>query len=588
MRKTAIIIMIIMLTIATQSLKLGYAQAETPALPSLDQQYLIMGKYLTSYDNTIYTYDISTNTIKSIQSGQIQNYKKIAQPISILAYGEDIFLLYSKSIKILNHDSAGFTEKTIYSSDGTSEYDFANFGTTTNAISFSIVYESTNSISIFVQLTSSNHLEIQKLNLTNNENKWTASYNNEVYNSAQLTGDGVENLPKTQINQICVSKTSYGYQIVCADSTALYKIETHPTLTSEKVCDEIINGLIKTQNGYAYITDTKVTTLSTDCVVENNYSQELIEAITEMSGKIYGLKNEPTKIININDNTEYFKNDFTNPDKEKWQTGQNLQFIQTISQTEFKEYPYSYKGEQLEPLTDLIVLCDEQAEFSGYIYATYISEGQNQYGYVKKDDVIIKPITEYNYKVRAMVDTQIYSYPSNIIDDNNSKIAGVSKDSIITIKTDAGKILNGGQQFVYVQLEDGTTGYMSTGTISNIIDKKEQKSNTNATIIRQTILYQNSNGTGAQLTLEKDTRVTISGKLNPKSKYTKVMYQTNEGEQITGYVLTKDLSSDGLTTLQIIGIILLVINGIILILITGFYSYGKRQIKNKPQSDNTN
>ena len=294
------------------------------------------------------------------------------------------------------------------------------------------------------------------------------------------------------------------------------------------------------------------------------------------------------KIININNNTEYFKNDFTNPDKEDWQTGQNLQFIQTISQTEFKEYPYSYKGEQLEPLTDLIVLCDEQAEFSGYIYATYISEGQNQYGYVKKDDIKTKTTTNYNYKVRAMVDTKLYTYPSNIIDANNNKITDVQKDSIITIKTDAGKILNGGHQFVYVQIEDGTMGYMSTGTISNIIDKKEQKSNTNATIIRQTILYQNSNGTGAQLTLEKDTRVTISGKLNPKSKYTKVMYQTNEGEQITGYVLTKDLSSDGLTTLQIIGIILLVINGIILILITGFYSYGKRQIKNKPQSDNTN
>ena len=114
---------------------------------------------------------------------------------------------------------------------------------------------------------------------------------------------------------------------------------------------------------------------------------------------------------------------------------------------------------------------------------------------------------------------------------------------------------------------DGTFGFIKYSAVQSTRGNYELTTPCNAKIKRATTLFENADGTTIIITLEKGTRVAMQEETAPTKDYIRIEYQDTNGIIYSGYVLADDIDPDGLSTLQILGLILVGTNLALLITI---------------------
>lgn len=555
---------------------------------SIQNKYLLSPTHLATADqNTFFTFDSATNQIKAASQNTITATASQAGVLGLSAHANNVFVLLQNSIAIYSFSTIDGQQTltlvpTNVQESAEQQPTTTPFQSSSTYLSFSIQNTAENQYLAFIAASSQNNLEIHVLNLTYfpSLNTWGVFNSGTKYNSSELPA---QNQPQEQITQIAVQPTQSGsHNILCASQSALYKLQTGATITFEKINDAT-NPIISThQNGFAVIQNTTLTVLND--AFQATTPQQLTQQPTCIFGTTTGLfsSNQQTATLNqiLPQQNIIYQNGQTIPTNPN--TLNNVAYLTTNQTTTLYQYPYSISGQTIPQNTDLVVLEGSNAAHEGMAYITYISNNQNQYGFVNLSHTTSKQANNQTKTVRTYVQTSLHILPSHITDQTNTITAEVQKGEILTVQNDAAQIINGQHSYYYVKTNSGKEGFIEIGKVGTIITQSRQKANTNATIKSQTILYETNKGTGPIIIVPASARVKIIGRLKPNSAYTKVQIQDNNGQTYTGYIKTSLINPDDLTTLQIIGIVLLVLNLFILVLIWAFYHYNKSQPTKSP------
>lgn len=572
---------------------------------SVEDFYLLSPTALAVGEEQLFVYDNATGKLKVIENGKIVYSLSMAQPQKLEYKNGHLFVLLKNGIKVYAltktlkspiETAAGsdteepqepsVSQEYIYSLselglytlvDNTPSNTPFDFTTFSSLVDFSVVEEETNKLSVFVQLESNNNLEIIKLEFTYylDLGCYGCKNNQTMYNSANVQGFSVA----SRVQKISAIKVDAGYNILCADSTNLYLVMVNDSPSCSLCSAASVLDIVATENGFSYNTAQEV--IITDTTGETIAQvSENVDRLAGYKSYVYGTKTADAKVVKLYPTEEeVYKNNFTMPEESQLNKAENLSYITTTSDILLKEYPYSVTGISLAKNTDLVVLKNSQESFLNMAYVTVVINGKNERGFVNLADTLPRSVAYASIQVRTIVSTRLLSMPSTVEDENNVCLEEIETGGILQVVHNCAAIVNGNSSFLFVTTSNGNSGFVRSANVANLLQTKKQKSDANATVVRDTILYANEDGTSPVLQLSKDTRVKLSKRLNPKSKYTRVSLQNNNGTEYSGYVLTADLVSDSLTTLQIVGIVLLVINGVILLLIVAFWLSSNKRYK---------
>lgn len=192
----------------------------------------------------------------------------------------------------------------------------------------------------------------------------------------------------------------------------------------------------------------------------------------------------------------------------------------------------------------------------------------NQYLYLNKNSANFETINtgSANTKFTATRTNKIYSLPSTKTDEANKILGTIQASEDIMVKNSTIIENSNGELFYLVEHENGH-GFVRTTFFQSTKGTVELTTPCNAKTKRATTLFENANASGVILTLEKGTRIALKEEVAPTKDYILVEYQDTNGVVYTGYLLSDDVDPDGLSTLQILGLVLVGTNLILLLTI---------------------
>ena len=266
-----------------------------------------------------------------------------------------------------------------------------------------------------------------------------------------------------------------------------------------------------------------------------------------------------------------------------------IKFMEITSDTSqsLLEYPYNKKGISLSNGTKVIEIGtgfynynDEAITSSntalnnqivGYKYYLATVNGTNYYGYLK--DTSVSPLqtkdSDLPY-VFAKKNINIYKYPTTTVDSTNEIIYTTSDIEKIRTVLDVSKFYytvgesNSLRTFYQVRINN-QLGYIEANDIDRLPDIMLVQ--TNAKVLRLTVVYENLDDEYATWSLIEGKRVRILENRFGTEKYTKIAFNDDDGVTCTGYALAENLQADSWSTLQIIGFILVIFSIILLIIL---------------------
>ena len=277
---------------------------------------------------------------------------------------------------------------------------------------------------------------------------------------------------------------------------------------------------------------------------------------------------------------------------------------QSTGQIEFYNDPWQSKSNfslELTQKTDLlqiatakIVYNQIQNDVDDYVYCIYTAESNNYRGFVKKELLEAKELTdvevfEYKAKLKMKEGAKLYSYPTKILEEFNSEtssniVCSIDENSLVDLILDENKVasfVSNGTKWLKVKVNGNEIGYIdcnyivsTNNTINYIVP--------NATILNNDtqVFISNSKQSIVTYTLKAGKRVKVIGARDPKTGLTKISFNNEFGDEFNGFIVSEHLKTDNWSTLQIIGCILIAINTGLLILILLFK---KRHIKVKDE-----
>ncbi|MBR2391688.1 MAG: hypothetical protein IKB06_04275 [Clostridia bacterium] len=235
-------------------------------------------------------------------------------------------------------------------------------------------------------------------------------------------------------------------------------------------------------------------------------------------------------------------------------------------------------------------------EITDYAYVLYTVNNVNKKGYVKLSDIETKDeilVNDYDFTVATVVpNTNLYSLPTNIVGDSITNLLISSKrqikaNSVVKVINTIGRYSANGSVFVKVVVNDIHEGYIQ---LKDVIMPSEEIDfiKTNATILKDgTKVYSEaSKNSEVKMELQKDKMVYVDGVRDTKTGLTKIIFNDEFGNEITGYIETDYVKTNSWSTLQIVGCVLIAINTGLLVLILIFKKehigkYGQKFEKSK-------
>lgn len=348
----------------------------------------------------------------------------------------------------------------------------------------------------------------------------------------------------------------YSYNTETSQSTKIYAVPNETTITHSteqhiRLSDKTI---VKIQSGEA------VATINSNC-----------SAIADNGNKIYLSNKDSHQVFVAEDGVS---NDIClNPDIEPTMfTRENFKHIKLTAPAYLKLKPYSVNAKStLNAGKHLTII----GESGNYYYCLVVGE-TNGLLFLEKATTLFEEIeigfisTEYV----VTVPTQIRSLPSTLTDNNNS-LKDVHAGETVVVKNST-IIKNSKDELFYLVEIDGGFGFIKYSAVQSTRGNYELTTPCNAKTKRATTLFENADGTGEIIKLEKGTRIAMQEETAPTKDYVKIEYQDTNGIIYSGYVLADDIDPDGLSTLQILGLILVGTNLALLVTIIAIKRNSKK------------
>lgn len=224
------------------------------------------------------------------------------------------------------------------------------------------------------------------------------------------------------------------------------------------------------------------------------------------------------------------------------------------------------------------------ATYNNYYYCLVIENGENHFLFLNTTtsnfEVIEVGLKETIYT--AITACHIYSLPTTL--DNNLSLGSISPGQEITVAS-LTTISNSKGELFYLIKYNETYGFVRSTFFQSTKGAVELTTPCNAKIKRATTLFENADGTGSILSLEKGTRVALLEEISPTKQYVLAEYQDTDGIVYKGYIFTEDIAKDGLSTLQILGLVLVGSNIILLTIILLIKKQSRKWEVSSPDKD---
>jgi len=242
-------------------------------------------------------------------------------------------------------------------------------------------------------------------------------------------------------------------------------------------------------------------------------------------------------------------------------------FIQLKLTTDTLMYykPYSITSTKVLPINSTINVV---ATYKNFYYCLIVENNLNTFLYLNKDsttfEVIDAGTNDINFT--ATRTCNVYSLPSTIIDETNTVLGSVPASFETTILS-ASTISNTSGELFYLTKYNGTYGFIRSNFLQSTRGTVELTVPCNAKTKRTTTLFESQDGIGEIIELEKGTRIALLEETSPTKNYILAEYQDPKGVVYKGYILVEDVKTDGLSTLQILGLVLVGTNILLLTII---------------------
>ena len=344
-----------------------------------------------------------------------------------------------------------------------------------------------------------------------------------------------------------------------------YKLETSPSLSALPETSLTDNESYLFSSGDYAVT-------SAGRVIKNSSFSTLTSLFQEISGfyadsnHIYFASKATHQILKFNISTEELTDLRVNAEINLNNLGaNNFKNIKLTQEADLYFKPYSITPTKTLPAhTTLNVV----AIYNNFYYCLVVENGKNEFLFLNTSSSSFEVLDTgtNNTMFTATRKCNIYTYPTTIVDNKNNIISTINASEETIILTSS-TITNSLGELFYLTKTGENYGFIRSNFLQSTKGTVELTSPCNAKTKRSTTLFECSDGTGTILTLEKGTRITLLEETSPTKTYILAEYQDPDGIVYTGYLLAEDISTDGLSTLQILGIILILSNIAILTVI---------------------
>lgn len=228
--------------------------------------------------------------------------------------------------------------------------------------------------------------------------------------------------------------------------------------------------------------------------------------------------------------------------------------------------PYSIYEHTILPAGTSINIVGEYADF---YYCLVVTETDNLFLYLPKATQLQSiDIGTGGGRYTATRSSSIFSLPSTRIPQGgkNTVLQTIEPGEEILVNSSLTLQNNLGELFYLTKTSSGY-GFIRSSFLQSMRGTVELTNHNNAKTKRDTVLYENADGSGEIIALKKGTRISLIDDPAPNKTYLKAEYQDSKGVIYTGFVFSEDIKKDGLSTLQILGLILIVANLTVLALI---------------------
>lgn len=337
-------------------------------------------------------------------------------------------------------------------------------------------------------------------------------------------------------------------KITITFSEGIYSYNTETSEIKKIYSAPIESEITHSTKGYVRLSNKDVVKISTGkTIVASNTDCSAIAVYNE---KVYLSNKNSHQVFMVVENT--ISDIGLNPDiTPTIFKADNFKHLKLKSSEDLKLKPYSVnKTRRVESGKHLTAI----GELGNYYYCLYVGE-TNEFLYLEKStnyEVIDIGLSPSNYIVT--VPTQIHQLPSSLA-NNNAIMAEVSASENVIV-TNSTIIKNNKDELFYLVSIDNEFGFIKYSAVQSTRGNYELTTPCNAKIKRATTLFVNSDGTEEIIKLEKGTRIATQEETGPTKDYIKIEYQDPNGIIFSGYVLADDIDPDGLSTLQILGLIL--------------------------------
>ena len=519
-------------------------------------------------------------TVKAHASGEYQNY--LISPASIVATEEHIFIADSWTNEIILYDLTSKERLSSVNLSGVKQLKISGDKlyalATTNVdnetaiftynlslqnqtkLSFPISYLANGSPIDFVVLND----EIKVLKTDGNLNATIDSFTIE---EASLVQKPFESATISSFNfnaaiKDLISMNIHTTEIIVIFKTGVFAYDTS-TYQSRTIFTPTENTYItQSSEDYVILSNGKIIQLESGEVVAT--SLKTCSGIANVGNKVYIANKDSHQILGLDSGTLIDLS--LNPDiSPTLFNAKNFKHIKLTSSALLKLKPYSVEANRsVEAGKHLTIV----GELENYYYCLYVGE-ENEFLYLDKSTNNFEEIEigSVSTSYVVIVNSYIRKFPSSKQNSNPAIGENQIHASETIIVKNSTIIKNNREELFYLVEYNGEFGFIKYSAVQSTRGQYTLTTPCNAKIKRATTLFENADGTGEIIALLKGTRIAMQEETAPTKDYIKIEYQDENGIIYSGYVLSDDIDPDGLSTLQILGLILVGTNLALLITI---------------------
>jgi hypothetical protein len=396
--------------------------------------------------------------------------------------------------------------------------------------------------------------------------------------------DFIINLDLSSNAKLKISANGENLFIYTNNSISTYNIENKSNINIVSLPSQINSFIVDYKNNMYALSSNRIYSFKT-CeyfyLSSNNLSNIKIDLV---NGTFYFIDNDENSIKKLDsliaNNLQNFEYDNTYFNSTALKDSVNIYKVNENCQ--IYAYPFNIKSIHNLTQNDKVILLNEKSKENSkfsYIMVTNYSK-QNILGYIENSKISkITDSIKIGYdKIRVIIaNASIYKYPTTLpVPNQNNILKLVSQNTIFNVISYSYDIQDSmSNKFFEIKLDDNSYGYINReSAINNDLKSYQKVFQTNAKLItfnneEKITTYNFNNDKYVQNTfyLDENKRIFLEENLDTNKEYTKIVYLNNNNEQVSTYVLTKNIQTDKLTFHQILGFILLGIALILLIIL---------------------